>query len=212
MAIYHDKIKLAKELTNKDYLVPNNEHEILLRVVDESLDTITVLTKWRNQYWDAFPEKFTATIDGTKKWLKEQVLENHDRILFMIFLNGEKIGHIGTYRYNVEQNSAEIDNVVRAIRDKVKGLMEQVTNFLLDWMFTELKLSKVTLKVFSDNFKAINLYERCGMLTVGMIPLERITTNDGWKWSEIKTLDKNEFADRYFSIMEVTKDSYFANK
>ena len=75
---------------------------------------------------------------------------------------------------------------------------------MINWMFEELHLSKVCLKVFSDNFKAINLYERCGMFTVGMIPLKQTFTPDGWKWEET-ILKKDEYADRYFSIMEINK-------
>ena len=90
--------------------------------------------------------------------------------------------------------------------------MEKVTRFLFDWMFKELNLSKVKLKVFSDNYKAISLYERCGMLTVGNIPLKRVNTKDGWKWEETKLDSTNEFGERYFSIMEIRRDSYFAKK
>lgn len=182
---------------------------VKLQLVDQSDETINLLTEWRNKYWDAFPAKFNATKNGTKKWIQDQVLEKPDRILFMIILGNDKIGHIGTYRYNTIDNSAEIDNVVRAIRKGYPGLMEKITKFMISWMFKELKLSKIQLKVFSDNYKAINLYERCGMLTVGNIPLKRIQTEDGWKWDETQ-LNEGEYADRYFSIMEITPSTQIA--
>ena len=205
MTIYHERIKELKDnLTVNFVKIPIDNNDVLLRVVDDSDETLELLTNWRNKFWDAFPEKFHATKDGTKKWLREHVYDKSDRILFLIFLNGKKIGHIGTYRYNSINNSAEIDNVLRSIRGNVPGLMEKVTKFMINWMFNDLDLSKVCLKVFSDNFKAINLYERCGMFTVGMIPLKQNFTNDGWQWQET-TLNKDEYADRYFSIMETKK-------
>ena len=42
------------------------------------------------------------------------------------------------------------------------------------------------------------------MFTVGMIPLKQTFTPDGWKWEET-ILKKDEYADRYFSIMEINK-------
>ena len=205
MTIYHEKIKELKNNSSVNFTkITIDNNDIILRVVTDSDKTIELLTNWRNKFWDAFPEKFYATKDETKKWLREHVYDKSDRILFLIILNGKKIGHIGTYRYNSINNSAEIDNVLRSIRGNVPGLMEKVTKFMINWMFNDLDLSKVCLRVFSDNFKAINLYERCGMFTVGMIPLKQNFTNDGWQWQET-TLNKDEYADRYFSIMETKK-------
>ena len=205
MTIYHEKIKELKNNPSVNFTkITIDNNDIILRVVNDSDKTIELLTNWRNKFWDAFPVKFTATKDGTKKWLKEQVSNKSDRILFLIILNDTEIGHIGSYRYNSIDNSAEIDNVLRSIRGNFPGLMEKVTKFMINWMFEELHLSKVCLKVFSDNFKAINLYERCGMFTVGMIPLKQTFTPDGWKWEETN-LKKDEYADRYFSIMEINK-------
>lgn len=205
MTIFLKKIREIKQKQDSDFArISFNKKQVVLRVVDKSEDTIQLLTQWRNEFWDAFPVKFISTIPGTRKWLKEQVYDKEDRILFLIILDGKKIGHIGTYRYDKKENSAEIDNVVRALRQNHPGLMEKVTKFLIHWMLDDLQLSKVKLKVFSDNHKAINLYERCGMLTVGIIPLKRKFTNNGWEWKEIMLKDE-EYADRYFSIMEIKK-------
>jgi len=205
MILYHKKIKELKNNSTANFTkISVDNNDVVLRVVDDSDETIELLTNWRNQFWDAFPVKFHATRALTKKWLREQVYDKSDRILFLIILNDIKIGHIGSYRYNSIDNSAQIDNVLRSIRGSVPGLMEKVTTFMINWMFNELHLSKVSLKVFSDNFKAINLYERCGMVTVGMIPLKQNFTADGWKWQETIIKD-DEYADRYFSIMEINK-------
>lgn len=213
MTVFHDQIQKVKDDGPIDFNhIPMNDHKIILRLVDDSNDTINLLTIWRNKFWDAFPEKFNATNERTRKWLNEQVLKKPDRILFLILLNKKKIGHIGIYRYDETENSAEIDNVVRAVRDQLPGLMEKVTRFLIDWMFKELNLSKIKLKVFSDNYKAINLYERCGMVTVGNIPLKRINTKSGWKWQETKLDATKEYGERYFITMEITRDAYFAKK
>ena len=148
MTVYFDKLKEVKTFSQIDYFnIRVDDAKIMLRPVDESDETINLLTKWRNDNWYWF-DKFIATKESTGIWLKNQVINNPDRILFLIFLNGEKIGHIGTFRYNESENSAEIDNVLRGIRGCCPGLMENVTNKLISWMFSELKLSKVKSKYF----------------------------------------------------------------
>lgn len=213
MTHYHDEIKKIKELEEAYSLRINiDEKFVVLCPVDESSETIRLLTEWRNKHWDAFPEKFNATEERTRIWLKNQVIHNPDRLLFLILLDGQKIGHIGTYRYDINDNSAEIDNVVRAVRNGHPGLMQKVTVFLIKWMFEDLKLSKIKLKVFSDNYKAINLYERCKMMTVGSIPLKRIITPEGWKWQPMEVNDTTVYGERYFSMMEISKINYFEEK
>ena len=141
MLVYNEKIKeLKNNLTVNFTKIFVDNNDILLRVVDDSDETIELLTNWRNKFWDAFTVKFHATKDGTKKWLREQVYDKSDRILFLIILNDKKIGHIGTYRYNSIDNSAQIDNVLRSIRGSVPGLMEKVTTFMINWMFDDLRL------------------------------------------------------------------------
>jgi len=208
MAHYNDEIKRVKELGSIDYIKTKiNSSEISLRPVDESDDTIKLLTEWRNKYWYWF-DKFTATEERTKKWLENQVKENHDRMLFLILLNGKKVGHTGTFRYDDKDNSAEIDNVLRGIRGNFPGLMEVVMKILMKWMFDDLQLSVVKLKVYSDNFKAINLYERCGMLTVGSIPLKRNFIDDGWRWEPTELKSENEYAERSYNVMEISKETF----
>lgn len=57
---------------------------------------ISLLTKWREENAFAYPTKFKVTVDGTKKWLKEQVLDNPSRILFLVVdKQGKWIGHVG---------------------------------------------------------------------------------------------------------------------
>ncbi len=56
------------------------------------------------------------------------------------------------------------------------------------------------------------MYERCGMVTVGNIPLKRIITKNGWKWEETELDKSKEYSERYFSIMEISKDSYMQKR
>jgi|SRR6267143_1618627 len=213
MARYHDRIREVKGLGSVDFIkVKIDGMFVSLRPIDESDETVRLLTEWRKKYWHWFATKFEVTEDRTRKWLRDEVIDNSDKILFIIILENKKIGQCGIFRYDEINNSAEIDNILRGVRGSYPGVMEKVEKSVLKWMFEDLKLSKVQLRVFSDNYKAINLYERCKMLTVGTIPVKRIFTQDGWRWEETRLQSENDYAERYFNIMEIRKEDYLSEK
>jgi len=206
MAHYHEKIRKTKENDEKIITISVNKKYVFLRPVDLSDETVGLITTWRNKYWQGFLSKFHATEERTRNWLQKDVIGNPDRIFFLIFLDERKIGHIGIINYNETTNSAEIDSVLRGIRDNYSGIMEKVTKGLIKWMLDDLQLSKVQTRVLADNYKAINLYERSGMLSVGIIPLKRSVTKDGWGWEETKLKKEDEYAQRNLIVMEITKE------
>ena len=73
-------------------------------------------------------------------------MEKADRILFIISIDGKKIGHIGVNRYIQKNNSAAIDNVLRGIRKDYPGLMKNASIAIMKWMFDELGLTKITFE------------------------------------------------------------------
>lgn len=158
----------------------------------------------------SFGSKFEPNKKRTEKWLKEQIIENKNRILFLILYNNKKIGHIGLCNFNKSKNSGEIDNVLRGSKIGSHNIMEIALGCIFQLGFEHFKLSKIWLKVFSDNYKAINLYERVGLLTINSIPIKRFFVKDGWNWRETK-LRKNVIPERFFNIMEISKQD-FRNK
>jgi len=176
-----------------------------LKVIDESDDTANSCLEWRMKYWDGFETKFKGTLKGTKKWITESILGNPKRILFLITYDGQKIGHVGLDGYDEMNNSIFFVDFMRGVRGFAPGLMSYIEKKFIHWIFTNLKILTIQLRVFSDNYKTINLHERCGFLTVNSIPLKRNFTKDGWNWSETKIDLGNKYAERYFSIMEKKK-------
>ncbi len=87
-------------------------------------------------------------------------------------------------------------------------LMEIVSKGLLDYSFEKLDILKIKIRVFSDNFKAINLYERCGLLTINSVPMRRVFTEEGWTWKECSIeYNNNHYAERYMNIMEIYRNN-----
>ena len=126
-------------------------------------------------------------------------------IMGVIFLvNENKIGHIGLTDYDMGNDSVKIMSVVKGENVFFPRLMEYVGKNLINWIFYELNISTVKVRVFSDNYKAINMNERIGMLTVDSIPMKKEKTLDGFSWKECRFNCKDDSRIvRYMNIMEI---------
>lgn len=193
--IYQDgkKIALLRPLTKRN-LIDNEKNRKMIRLLKE----------WRevNSKWF---DVFKVTEEGTKRWLREQVINAEDRILFWVqTLDGVLIGHMGLYRFDFKNQSCEIDNVIKGKQNIMPGIMTLAQKALMNWSFSKLELRALTLRVFFDNERAIALYHRCGFKKVRDIPLKKVVKGDTIRWVEIS--DKSdEKPGRYFSQYKLTK-------
>jgi RimJ/RimL family protein N-acetyltransferase len=119
-------------------------------------------------------------------------------------LKGSLIGHLGLYRFDFKKQSCEIDNVVRGRKNIMPGIMTLATKSLLNWSFSALGLKVITLRVFSDNERAMALYQRCGFKKVKDIPLKKIVKGGNLQWVEMSRESKKK-AERYFTQLRLTK-------
>ncbi len=172
-------------------LVPAN-------VSDENIRLISI---WREQNSEVFLTKFNVTQRGTREWL-QNIWFDPKRILLMIIFDGEKIGHIGIHRYDEKNEKAEIDSVLRGVRTPKIKIMENVFQIMFNLMFKCMKLKKIQLKVFHDNLKAINLYERVNMLKIKKDELKKILNDKGWTY-EISKNNQENLQKRYLITMEI---------
>ncbi len=168
-----------EQYRGKDFVIPvfekNLQIAILKPITNSNLQDnisnqklIKSLADWRrdNQSW--YPTVFTVTEEGTKLWLKKQVIDVDDRILFLIVsMDGVVFGHMGLFR-------GEIDNVLRGKKGIVDGGMTQGLRALMKFCATDLRIKNLYLRVFSDNVKAIHYYKNCGFSEIGKIPLKKI--------------------------------------
>lgn len=181
----------------------------------DSLDPLMValLAQWRkeNQHW--FPSAFRVTLEGTKRWMDEQLYQKTDRILFFVLNNQQKmVGHVGLYRFNYQNNFCELDNIIRGNINLSPGIMTMACQELVEWCFQQLKLKKIYLRVFSDNEKAINLYKRLGFLEIQRVPLCKVSEEENVFWKEVYQTPYLEIR-RYFVTMsyENAKKDYHCN-
>jgi perosamine synthetase len=153
---------------NRGFLLPVCE----LHVSDEAL--IEDLATWREANQDAFPTRFTVTVDGTAAWLRTRLLDVPDRILFVVVdAHGNRVGHVGLAGTLNDASEVEIDNVVRGVTGVRPGIMSSALQALLDWTEEHLAPSTIALRVFRDNAHAIAFYRRLGFVDDGLLPLRR---------------------------------------
>ena len=132
------------------------------------------LGRWREENSFAFPSQFKVTVEGTKKWLKNQVVDNPERILFYIFSDKntrDPVGHLGLASFDFDQNSLELDNVLRGDKFNHPGLMSMGVRALIDWANIYLSPKSIFLRVMSDNKHAIEFYKQIGFVRKEYIPV-----------------------------------------
>lgn len=213
MSRYCERLEEVKKLgTNGFMSVKIDELVVTLSPMDDSDKTVQLITEWRKKYANMFLTKFTITEERTKKWIQDQVINNPDRIQFLIILDGKIIGQYGISRYNEEENSAEPDYAVKGVKIKSPLMMEKIEKALMKWMYEDLNLSLLRMRLFCDNVRSLNWHERCGMVTVDVQPMKRVFTEDGWNWQSTEMKTEDDYPERYLAIMEMTKEEYLKKR
>lgn len=163
---------------------------------------IAMLSGWRRANSEWFSTQFKVTNKGTKKWLAHQVIGAQDRLLFWIQTpDNHPIGYIGLYRFDFKKRTCEIDSVMRGVKNLVPGVMTLALNTLLQWSFAFLKMKAATLRVFSDNQRAIALYKRCGFKEIRKLPLKKVMKGKTTQWIKIDKVKPMQIVERYHSQM-----------
>ena len=205
---YYEKLKEIKNFGSVDFMrIKYQGKNVILRLVDESDETVILLTKWREMYRNNFGTDFSISEQKTREWLRKGVLENPDKIVFVIYVENRKIGIISTAEYDEKTNSAILDTMMKDPTYKLPGLMTTIEKVYLKWMFDELNLSKITGFLFSDNKKMMNIHQKCGWAIIDIVPIQKISTDEGTKWGKISSKLDNMKAERYFNLIELTREN-----
>jgi hypothetical protein len=155
------------------YLVPSCE----LHATDTGL--IETLTRWRDQHQEVFPTRFPVSVERTAAWLREQVLEVEDRILFFVHDRyGRIVGHMGLAQALNDDRSIKPDNIVRGVSGIPPSLMIAAFVAELKWGARTLRPRVFRAVVLRDNRGTITIGKRIGFVEVGTIPLRRHEEDD----------------------------------
>ena len=161
---------------------------------------VELFARWRKENPTISPSQFVITNERTEKWLNDLVINNNNRIIFLIQdLKDRYIGHIGFAGFRYEQKTAEVDSVLRGEKNVDPGMMQYAMAALLQWGRERLLLEHFDLEVLSDNAHAVSFYERCGFIKDKLIPLVKVETSDEVRWIPSDKPVPN--ADKYYLRM-----------
>lgn len=165
-------------------------------------DCVHLFSKWRRENPTLSPARFTITDKRTEDWLQRLVVDNDQRLLFMVQTPmGKNVGHIGFASFRYEERTAEVDSVLKGEKEGTPGLMEYAMAALVHWGKETLRLNHVDLEVLWDNKHAISFYHRCGFQDDTLIPLEKIEADGEVKWRTCEIKEQN--AEKYYLHMKL---------
>ena len=182
-----EKVKVLKDNLFYSTLIPlkyNNEESKLVLITRDCINNnmiIDLLGKWRleNEFW--FQATFPVTYEGTKNWLLNKLIEEEDRLLFIIEINNEFIGHVGLWRFDFNNYSCEIDNIVRG-ENKYPGIMFYAIDSLHKWAQSILQIQNFYLQTYLENQKAVKLYEKLGYKIIKIESVVKLDTGNRIEW------------------------------
>lgn len=174
-------------------------------------EEIARLARWRDACQYAFPAQFKVTLEGTRNWLQKAVVDTQDRLLLVVETDlgdgqWKAVGHVGLFRVAPSGQACEIDNIVRG-EPGLPGLIEAAIWRMLDWVFESFGHDASYLRVFSDNPRAIHLYERMGYVEIQRVPLKKVEDATSVRWVEIHEEPYLETS-RYFVTMKLPRETW----
>lgn len=104
-----------------------------------------------------------------------------DIIILFEDINGVSFGHIAFVDFDNSNscNSCQLSRVVRAPGLGPHSITEKCIRETMSWCRTELNIDEFWLRVFSDNSKAIHLYETLGFEETKRVGLVKDINREG---------------------------------
>lgn len=168
--------------------------------------TVESIRHWRQRAMKNYLVQFESSYQRTWNYLQQKALLERTRILFMVAgLDGSFIGHVGLC--NINNESAELDNLMRGVSGGAKDLMLHAEKTIIQWAFLNLQIEEIFLRVLSFNFLAIDIHKSLGFEIFEQIPL-RMETQNGDKI--LVPCDPGQTNVNYCSYIMVLREQKFS--
>jgi hypothetical protein len=93
------------------------------------------LCDWHRSLFAAFALALPLSLSGARRWLTEQILEAPERLLFWVRdVAGRPVGHIGLFRFDFVERTAQLRDVVCGVRGK-EEMVAAAVETLKPWVF-----------------------------------------------------------------------------
>ena len=138
-------------------------------------DTDNII-RWRNKVKRNFIFQKDLTSAVHQHWFEEKI-KTGQVYQFIIVADdlGKDIGSIYLRDLDQKNQKAELGIFIGDSSARGQGLGQLAIRQILVFAFEELKLNKVFLKVFADNHRAINSYQKSGFIEDGYFKQDAFT-------------------------------------
>ena len=161
---------------------------------EENKNLVKSLSVWRDSHQYAYPSRFEVTDEGTAKWLNAAVIQNPNRLLFLIQdANGKNLGHIGLLK--LDTTRCEIDNVLRGEPD-CPGIISAALAELEYFCYEELGLEFLELRVLASNKHAVDFY-----LNQGYVEVKKIGLSNNGSGNTVNLVESTQNVVDYFLVL-----------
>ncbi|MCP8615287.1 GNAT family N-acetyltransferase [Salirhabdus salicampi] len=154
---------------------------------------ISILHRWQND-----PEVYVNMSDSFDLYSLEDIETFYEKIkdgknyIIVEKKTNKEIGRVALPFLNFEQQNTEILIMIGEKDYWGKGYGKEAFQLLLKYIFNELNLHRATLKVFSFNNKAVEMYEKFGFKIEGKLR-ESLYRNGKWHDIYVMGLLKKEY-------------------
>jgi len=149
---------------------------------------IQKITEWRSIHRASFFTQFEPTEDKTRNWLKENVLLDDTRILFIIYnAEGTPIGNYGLR--DIHDTQAELDNLLIGDSTSTGPLVLIAIKTFLNWIFSQFGFKVITASIFKQNLTTILIHKRLGFKVTREIPVKKVVRGDVIQFIRDKNAD-----------------------
>ncbi|MEG6567857.1 GNAT family protein [Thermoanaerobacterium saccharolyticum] len=141
---------------------------------------------------------YPVTENSVLEWLSKRANPNESGEFAIIYNETkEYIGNISYGNVDWKNRHCEIAIVIGEEKYRNRGLGSEAVMTLLDFIFNELNLHRVELKVYDFNERAIRCYEKCGFKKEGL--LREVVYKHGRYINEwLMSIVKDEFSSYNF--------------
>ena len=119
-------------------------------------------------------------------------------MFFVKDIFGETIGHVGISSFDYQNKTCEVDNIVRGKISRQKNAMNYAMQALLCWIDEKISPEFIYLRVFNDNTKAINFYDKLGFQLDALHRIKKVENIN-----KLKYPSSEKEVERFFVSMRI---------
>ncbi|SHK65365.1 ribosomal-protein-alanine N-acetyltransferase [Clostridium cavendishii DSM 21758] len=143
--------------------------EYKLRTVEgnDRFDILDIYINRRIEIYDRFP--LLDNIDQVDQFIKilKEKNENKERVDWVIEVGGKAIGLIAIHSISVLDSRCEIGYILNQEYTN-RGIMSKIVEFIIDYLFDQVKIHKIEAIVNTQNEASIKLCKKLGFLEEGI--------------------------------------------